>query len=50
MSNHHTEFTCAETSTLWTLYLNNSMSACVLRYFLECVEAQRNKRSGGNGV
>ncbi|MCG1020268.1 DUF3231 family protein [Sutcliffiella horikoshii] len=38
MTNHDTEFTCAETSTLWTLYLNNSMSACVLRYFLECVE------------
>ncbi|KMJ58285.1 hypothetical protein AB685_10265 [Bacillus sp. LL01] len=38
MTNHLSELTCAETSTLWTLYLNNSMSACVLRYFLECVE------------
>lgn len=38
MTNHTTEWSCAESSTLWTLYLNNSMSACVLRYFLETVE------------
>ncbi|TYS70950.1 DUF3231 family protein [Sutcliffiella horikoshii] len=41
MTNHTTEWSCAETSTLWTLYLNNSMSACVLRYFLETVEDQQ---------
>lgn len=38
MTKHTTEWSCAETSTLWTLYLNNSMSACILRYFLETVQ------------
>ena len=38
MTNHNPGLTCAENSTLWVLYLNNSMTTCVLRYFLESVQ------------
>ncbi|WP_078381274.1 DUF3231 family protein [Sutcliffiella halmapala] len=38
MSNESMKLSCAEISTLWTLYINNSMSVYVLRFFLEYVE------------
>ncbi|MCA1319234.1 DUF3231 family protein [Bacillus tianshenii] len=38
MSHEMVKLSCAEISTLWTLYLNNSMSVYVLKYYLEYVE------------
>lgn len=38
MSHDMVKLSCAEISTLWTLYLNNSMSVYVLKYYLEYVE------------
>lgn len=35
---HHIRLTSAEISNLWTTYMNNTMSKCVLSYFLSKVE------------
>lgn len=38
MSQEMMKLSCTEISTLWTLYINNSMFVYVLKYFLEKVE------------
>ena len=38
MTEHHTQLTSAEMASIWTAYLNDSMSKCVLGYFLKDVE------------
>ncbi|WP_268876520.1 DUF3231 family protein [Litchfieldia alkalitelluris] len=35
---HNIRLTSAELSSLWATYVNDSMSICVLRYFLEKVK------------
>jgi hypothetical protein len=38
MTEHHTQLTSAEIACIWSGYMNDSMSKCVLGYFLEHVE------------
>ena len=40
MTEHHTQLTSAEIASIWTSYMNDSMSKCVLGYFLKDVEDQ----------
>ena len=40
MTEHHTQLTSAEIASIWTAYMNDSMSKCVLGYFLKDVEDQ----------
>jgi hypothetical protein len=36
-TDHNIRLTSAEISSLWTTYMNNTMSKCVLSYFLNKV-------------
>jgi hypothetical protein len=38
MTEHHTQLTSSEIASIWTAYMNDSMSKCVLGYFLKTVE------------
>ncbi|MEK4967537.1 DUF3231 family protein [Cytobacillus sp. FSL R7-0696] len=38
MTEHHTKLTASEIASIWTSYTQDSMSKCVLGYFLEHVE------------
>ncbi len=38
MAEHQTNLTSAEIGSIWTSYMNDSMSKCVLGYFLKAVE------------
>lgn len=38
MTEHRTKLTSAEIASLWTAYMNDSMSKCILGYFLKDVE------------
>lgn len=38
MTEHHTQLTSAEIASIWTAYMNDSMSKCVLSYFFKIVE------------
>ncbi|MBU8878229.1 DUF3231 family protein [Bacillus sp. FJAT-29790] len=40
MTEHHTQLTSAEIACIWTAYMNDSMSKCILGYFLKDVEDQ----------
>ncbi|MBM7609822.1 hypothetical protein JOD29_003098 [Lysinibacillus composti] len=40
MTEHHIQLTSAEIASIWTAYINDSMSKCVLGYFLKHVEDQ----------
>lgn len=40
MTEHHTRLTAAEIACIWTAYMNDSMSKCILGYFLKDVEDQ----------
>jgi hypothetical protein len=40
MTERHTQLTSAEIASIWTAYMNDSMSKCVLGYFLKDVEDQ----------
>ena len=40
MTEHHAQLTSAEMASIWTAYLNDSMSKCILGYFLKDVEDQ----------
>ncbi len=40
MTEHHTQLTSAEIASIWTAYMNDSMSKCILGYFLKDVEDQ----------
>ena len=43
MTEHHTQLTSAEIASIWTSYMNDSMSKCVLGYFLKTVEDEEIK-------
>lgn len=36
--NHHTKITAPELATLWSQYMNDSLSHCILRYFVHHVK------------
>ncbi|MCQ6282827.1 DUF3231 family protein [Bacillus sp. EB600] len=38
MNEHYTQLTSAEIASIWTSYMNDSMSKCILAYFLKHVE------------
>ncbi|WP_425204123.1 DUF3231 family protein [Priestia megaterium] len=38
MTNHHTQLTSSEIASVWTAYMNDSMSKCILSYFLKQVK------------
>ncbi|MCH1624048.1 DUF3231 family protein [Ferdinandcohnia quinoae] len=38
MTEHHTQLTSAEIACIWTAYLIDSMSKCILSYFLRIIE------------
>ena len=38
MPEHHTKLTSAEIGSIWTSYMNDSMSKCILGYFLKHIE------------
>ena len=38
MTEHQTQLTSAEMASIWTAYMNDSMSKCILGYFLKDVE------------
>lgn len=40
MTEHHAQLTSAEIASIWTAYMNDSMSKCILGYFLKDVEDQ----------
>jgi Protein of unknown function (DUF3231) len=40
MIEHHTQLTSAEIASIWNAYMNDSMSKCILGYFLKDVEDQ----------
>ncbi|MDR0140199.1 DUF3231 family protein [Metabacillus idriensis] len=40
MTEHHMQLTSAEIASIWTAYMNDSMSKCILGYFLKNVEDQ----------
>ncbi|WP_158736023.1 DUF3231 family protein [Alteribacillus sp. YIM 98480] len=42
-TSHYTRLTSAEIASLWTSYLNNTMSICVLKYFLKTAEDEEIK-------
>ncbi|SDI67979.1 Protein of unknown function [Alteribacillus bidgolensis] len=46
----HIRLTSSEIATLWTSYLNNSMSICVLEYFLKTVEDEQIKSAIEDGL
>lgn len=43
MTEHYTQLTSAEIASIWTSYMNDSMSKCVLGYFLKTVEDEEIK-------
>ncbi|MGM7719676.1 DUF3231 family protein [Metabacillus sp. Hm71] len=43
MTEHHTQLTSAEIASIWTAYMNDSMSKCILGYFLKDVEDEEIK-------
>ena len=40
MTEHHARLTSAEIASIWTAYMNDSMTKCILGYFLKDVEDQ----------
>ena len=38
MTKHHTQLTSSEIASIWTGYMNDSMSKCILSYFLNQIE------------
>ncbi|WP_332634673.1 DUF3231 family protein [Halalkalibacter flavus] len=43
MTEHHTQLTSAEIASIWSAYMNDSISKCVLEYFLKDVEDEEIK-------
>ncbi|MCM3392801.1 MULTISPECIES: DUF3231 family protein [Cytobacillus] len=41
--NHHTKITAPELATLWSQYMNDSLSRCILRYFVHHVKDENIK-------
>ena len=41
MTEHQTKLTSAEIACIWTGYMNDSMSKCILGYFLKDVEDKK---------
>lgn len=42
--NHHTKITAPELATLWSQYMNDSLSRCILRYFVHHVKGMKTSR------
>lgn len=38
MTKHQTQLTSSEIASIWTGYMNDSMSKCILSYFLKQIE------------
>src|SRR5919205_84983 len=47
-SENNIKLTSAEISQLWSAYMNDSLSICVLKYFSECIDDSKNllKKTG----